>query len=163
MKRRALVLLLGVLGCGAPAAEVPLGVAIQGLSVSEIAAVQITVLANADHFICDQLRTTCLRDSLEKSGGTSSIVRVKGADGKEVNALRVKLDGTNLLSPSGQLLEVHMPAGTKYMVVAEVMGPQAQLLASGCGVLDQVSNGDNRGLTIQTFVVTGQTCDPRID
>ena len=162
MNRFLLVLLLAS-ACG-PADDsprLPMGIDIKGLTASEVGAVQITVLANAKSYLCGDLTASCLRAKVAKPDGTfiPDLVRIKDDAGKEHDALRYEVtDGTQLLTPSGQTFEVHMPEGTNFMVVVEILSPDWRLLANGCGVVAQVSKGDD-----PTPVTPVPTCEPRID
>jgi len=166
--RTALVVLLGLLaGCGdtdlGDGARLPAGIEIRGLEAKDVGAIQLTVLNNATSYMCSP---TCLVSRIKKPDGTfSDIVRIKGDDGKEKNALRMKLDGTKLLSADGQTLTLDMPTGTNRMIVAEILSAdETKLLATGCAVLAQVNKGTNPAVTVRATVIDpAPTCDPRID
>jgi hypothetical protein len=167
MKRLPL-LLLALSACGAqPGDEVrlPAGIEIVGLLPEEVGAVQITVLANATAFLCGDIVKTCLNQKI--AVGTDT-VPIRGADGKERNALRETGFTAQKLTTEGLSFEISIPAGTNYMVVAEILSSgasDAKLLASGCEVRQQVIKGeDNEPLHIRAQPLDPvPSCDPRID
>jgi len=141
--------------CGSDgSSQVPLGIAIQGLTPSDIGQIQLVVLSHGVRYNCGTLRSTCLRSQVLNPDGTPKIpdlVKLKDGSGPEKNALRFPADG-NALSSSGQTFEAHMPAGQGYLFVVEVLskGTPAMVLASGCSnVVDQISSGDNRAVQVQ--------------
>jgi hypothetical protein len=169
--RRALfgLLLLFGLSCGpgSDSPRLPMGVDIQGLTAADVGAIQFTVLTNGSSYLCGDLTASCLRSKVVKPDGSfiSDVVKLKDDSGQEHNALRFKVaDGTQLLTPSGQTFELHMPEGTNLMVVVEVLSPDAKLMANGCGIVAQVSKGDNTPLVVVTNALPAPPdCDPRID
>lgn len=163
MRRPGLAALLLLSSCGADPgpAHLPLGIAIHGLAPESIARVQIAVLANGQSFLCGEITKTCLRSQVEDS----ALVPIRGEDGRDLRAVRLAVDTAQLLGSKGQTFTVSIPAGTHYMVVAEVLSVEAKLLASGCGVLAEVAGGDdNPAMIIQARApATAPACDPRID
>ncbi|MGI5863348.1 MAG: hypothetical protein ACOX6T_15005 [Myxococcales bacterium] len=164
MKRLAL-LLVALSACGpelTEGARLPAGVEIRGLLPEQIGAVQITVLSNANARFCGDLVKTCLNQKIEVGKDT---VPVRGADGKDRNAIRESGFTPESLSGEGVTFEISVPAGTNYMVVAEILSADSKLLASGCEVRDEVVEGTgNSPLVIRAHPLDPvPECDPHID
>jgi hypothetical protein len=165
MKRLALVLLT-LASCGsdsaAGSASLPAGIEIQGVTAEQVGAVQITVLKNATNFICGDIVRTCLNQKIKVGTDT---VPVTGSDGKERSAFRETGFTASQLLSDGVTFDISIPAGTNYMVVAEILSADAKLLASGCEVRQEVVEGDgNAPLVIRAQPLDPvPTCDPRID
>lgn len=150
-------------GTGADGARVGAAIAISGVQPSQVATVQLTVLANGQRFNCDQLKRTCLAQQIDPA---KDAVPLRGADGKDHRAMRFQLSGERLLGSGGDTATLTLPPGTNYLIVAEVLaasGPQ-WLLASGCEIRDVVTSGDNPALNILASALAPiPSCDPHID
>lgn len=163
--KRLTLLLVALSACGpelSASARLPAGVEIRGLLPEQIGAVQITVLSNANARFCGDLVKTCLNQKITVGEDT---VPVRGADGKDHNAIRESGFTPESLTGQGVTFDISVAAGTNYMVVAEILSGDAKLLASGCEVRDEVSEGNgNSPLVIRAQPLDPvPACDPRID
>jgi hypothetical protein len=157
--RRANTVALVLASCAAAPELPPISLELSGIAPSEVGAVQVTVLGNAQRYVCREIISTCLAGQK----ATADIVPIRGPDGVDRRSLRVKLTSSRVLG-EGEPVTLDLPAGSHYMVVAEVLSTdETKLLASGCDVRSEVPGGDNPPLAIRAAALEPiPACDPQI-
>ena len=158
--RAALLGALLALSCGGER-QVDVGAAIEirGVNPGEIGAVQLAVIGNAQKYQCRDLLKSCLSTN---TAALADLVPIRGDDGVDHRVLRVKAG--DVVLAGGTTIKLNLPAGSNYMVVAEVLSlDESHLLASGCDLRQDVPKGDNPGLTLVARPQDpAPTCDPRL-
>jgi hypothetical protein len=159
--------------CCGGSAGTGLGIEIQGLSASDIGAIQITVLSHGNLYGCDKLTSTCLSAQVADAEGNvtnTDVVVQKDSSGKDTHSLRVPLTDASALTGSGLTVDLTLGSGTNFLVIAEVLAKddgvngQLPVLASGCVPVSELDDGDNKPLNVTAVAkATPPPCDGRIN